>query len=485
MSPARVPMRHSLVTRLLVTSVLIAVAAIATTAWLATQTATRAIRQEQGRSLTDDKGVYDMLIGYAATHPDWSGAHDLIDARAAELGRRITLMTADRQVIVESGPGPSLHAARPSATVDPLDLDLGLTGGTDRIDARVVGPFQLPAAERDTYRKWASDQVNCLETFGVEGAVVEKPGGRFVAEVTGGDPYDGVAQCVARYADNTTPTERAALRALARLTARCLDLPADRELYIRTDLSMVMVPADPALRISPAEAVKKPARAASCLERSRRTQLQPYVAPAALLFVTDPDTGGDFTTFTLSYDNLVRISGVTAAVLLATILVTVLVGRRLVRPLRALTEAAGGQAPVPTGGRDEIGRLARALNESADRRDRAEAQRRAMVNDVAHELRTPLTTLRGYSSLYAQGGLASDDQVADAMGRINAEATRMGRIVDDLIDLTALSDRGALDLAPVDLGAVLDDLAADLRVRNPDRVVDVQRKGHTFVRADS
>ncbi|HEY3408321.1 MAG TPA: HAMP domain-containing sensor histidine kinase, partial [Propionicimonas sp.] len=103
----------------------------------------------------------------------------------------------------------------------------------------------------------------------------------------------------------------------------------------------------------------------------------------------------------------------------------------------------------------------------------------------SHELRTPLTTLRGYSSLYAQGGLATEDQVADAMGRINAEATRMSRIVDDLLDLTALGDRAALDLATVDLAAVLDDLAADLRVRNPDRAVTVQRSGRTLVVADS
>jgi two-component system OmpR family sensor kinase len=96
-----------------------------------------------------------------------------------------------------------------------------------------------------------------------------------------------------------------------------------------------------------------------------------------------------------------------------------------------------------------------------------------------------LTTLRGYSSLYAQGGLATDEQVADAMTRINAEATRMGRIVDDLLDLTALGDRAALDLAAVDLATVLDDLAADLRVRNPDREVAVERAGQTVVIADA
>jgi two-component system, OmpR family, sensor histidine kinase BaeS len=110
-----VPLRHSLVTRLLVTSVLIAVAAIAATAWLAARTATRAITQEQGRSLTEEKGVYDLLVGYAATHARWSGVQALVDERAAKLGRRITVTTADRTVIADSGGAASLRTARPSA----------------------------------------------------------------------------------------------------------------------------------------------------------------------------------------------------------------------------------------------------------------------------------------------------------------------------------------------------------------------------------
>ena len=73
-----------------------------------------------------------------------------------------------------------------------------------------------------------------------------------------------------------------------------------------------------------------------CLESGRRTQLQPYVAPRALLFVTAPGTGR--TTLSLSGGSIGRIVAVTGAVLLATIAVTVLVGRRLVRPLRNLAE---------------------------------------------------------------------------------------------------------------------------------------------------
>jgi signal transduction histidine kinase len=106
---------------------------------------------------------------------------------------------------------------------------------------------------------------------------------------------------------------------------------------------------------------------------------------------------GDQTRFTLSSGNVIRIVAVTGAILLAAVIATIVAGRRLVHPLRALTSAADGNVPAAVSTRsprDEIGRLARALNDSTERHDRAEAQHRALVSDVAHELRTPLTNIR-------------------------------------------------------------------------------------------
>jgi two-component system OmpR family sensor kinase len=169
------------------------------------------------------------------------------------------------------------------------------------------------------------------------------------------------------------------------------------------------------------------------------------------------------------------------------------VDRLGLRPIARLTAAAehvtatGGRAPVQVetdDPRTEAGRLGAAFNAMVATTSAGQEQLRRFVADASHELRTPLTTLRGYSSLYAQGGLAGEDQVADAMRRINAEAGRMGRIVDDLLDLTALSDQAALDLRPLDLTTVLDDLAADLRVREPGRTVEVRYAGRVRVVAD-
>ncbi|MFY1704903.1 sensor histidine kinase [Micromonospora sp. WMMA1923] len=454
MSGRRVPIRHSLVTRLLVTSVLIAIAAIAATAWLATRTATRAISQEQGRSLAENTSVYDLLVDYAAGHPDWSGVRPVLERRAAELDRRITLTTEDRTVIVDTMPGPSLRTARPAAVVDPLNLDLGLTGGTDRIDRRAVGPFRLTPADRVGLRERAEKQLACLRQSGFDARIEEQPNGR--PEVVLATPGLGVAAgaCGPDPLATATRSEAKTLRSLGRLAARCLDLDEKRhQLEVLPDFSayvVAVVDGERSQRPIPQEALGTevrttgPARLDGCVEKSRRTLLQPYVAPAVLLFITAPDSGTDQTTFTLSGENTARVVAVTGAVLVATIVVTVLVGRRLVRPLRVLTEAVDGQRPAPVTAPDEIGRLARALNDSIQRRDRAEAQRRAMVSDVAHELRTPLTNIRSWLEA-AQDDLAPTD--AQLLGLLHEEAVLLQHIIDDLADLAA-ADAGTLRIHP-------------------------------------
>ncbi|MFI5845800.1 ATP-binding protein [Catenuloplanes sp. NPDC051500] len=308
--------RRSLMVRLLVTTLLVAAVATGATAWLAVNTTTQAIRQEQGRSLADDKSVYDAVLGYAATHHDWTGVAPLVSERATALGRRITLMTEDRRVIADSHAGPSLAAAQSSAIVDPLRLDPALTGRTELIDPRVTGPYLLPAAERDALHRWA------------------------------------------RFASGA---------------------------------------------------------------------------------------------------NLRYVVLVTAGVLLLTTLISVLLGIRLIRPLRALTAAAGQPLGrdhrVPVTGRDEIGQLAMTLNSLADRRERAEEQRRAMISDVAHELRNPLANIHSLLE-------AAEDGVTPVDRRLLAlllnESAHLRQVVDDLRDLAA-ADAGTLRVHPehVDLGDIL------------------------------
>lgn len=120
-----------------------------------------------------------------------------------------------------------------------------------------------------------------------------------------------------------------------------------------------------------------------------------------------------------------------------------------------------------------------AFNELVDANQATAAGLRQFVADASHELRTPLTTLRGYADLHSSGGLVDDEAVADAMGRIRAEAARMTRLVEDLLLLAAL-DRGPseggrpmADPVAVDVSKIVSDVGSDLEVLAGDREVRV------------
>ena len=148
------------------------------------------------------------------------------------------------------------------------------------------------------------------------------------------------------------------------------------------------------------------------------------------------------------------------------------------RPIRQMTEAADAitagaverRVEVPAG-RTEASRLGIALNTMIDTSQESEARLRRFVADASHELRTPLTTLRGYTSLYASGGLVDDSAVSDSMRRMNSEAARMARIVEDLLLLAELDEHGARRHDSFDLVPHLRDAVSDMRVVQPERPI--------------
>ncbi|GAB7039232.1 MULTISPECIES: sensor histidine kinase [Catenuloplanes] len=441
-----VPLHRSILVRLLATSTLVAVCAVVGTAWLAVQTTTRAIQQQQGRSLAEDQAVYGEVLGFAATHRSWDGVDALLRRLAERTGHRIALHTEDRQPIAESAPGPAPAAGPPTATVDPLRVN-----GAREIDPRATGPYRLPDDERQRLREQAQAIADCVAELGVPVRTSERPTGRTDLVVPADAVHRLPDRCAPAELEPPTPTEKAALGELATRVLGCLgDDPARPEidLYISVDFTTDY-------RTATGRTVAE-RDIADCVAQGREEQLRPHTAPPALLFITDPAAGTRPEVFSLSRDNLVRITLVTGAVLAVTVAVTVLAGLRLVRPLRALTEAAGAPLsarPMPVTGRDEIGRLATVLNDLADRRERAERQRKEMINDIAHELRNPMTNIRSWLE-------AAEDGVTPADARLLAllldETSQLSRILDDLRDLAA-ADAGTLRIhpEPIRLGDVL------------------------------
>lgn len=133
-------------------------------------------------------------------------------------------------------------------------------------------------------------------------------------------------------------------------------------------------------------------------------------------------------------------------VVLAAALLSLPLARRLVRPIRSLAAAARELASgryavrVPIASTDELGRLAGDFNALALALEKNEGLRRRWVADISHELRTPLAVLRGEIEALLEGIRPT---TPETIRSLHAEVLRLGRLVDDLYQLS-LSDLGAL-----------------------------------------
>jgi signal transduction histidine kinase len=70
---------------------------------------------------------------------------------------------------------------------------------------------------------------------------------------------------------------------------------------------------------------------------------------------------------------------------------------------------------------------------------RSQELQRGFLSRLSHELRTPLTAIRGYASSLLQPDVTWDGESQQRfLARIAAESARLGRLVDDLLDFSAI-----------------------------------------------
>jgi two-component system OmpR family sensor kinase len=121
--------------------------------------------------------------------------------------------------------------------------------------------------------------------------------------------------------------------------------------------------------------------------------------------------------------------------------VSLLLARRIARPLRRVAEAterlAAGESPgaVPAEGAAELASLADSFNHMAAELEHARDAERAFLLSVSHELKTPLTSVIGYAEGLADGTV----DVGVAAATIGKEAVRLDRLVRDLLDLARMN----------------------------------------------
>jgi signal transduction histidine kinase len=147
------------------------------------------------------------------------------------------------------------------------------------------------------------------------------------------------------------------------------------------------------------------------------------------------------------------------------LLVGTLLTRPLVRRLRGLRDMAlrvarlGPHVEVASDARrDEVADLTRAFATMQDRLREQEQARRAFVSTASHELRTPVTSLRLMLELLREevgcSAPPSTEQVREQLREAADQAERLGRLTDELLDLSRLDAGVPLARELVDLRSV-------------------------------
>ncbi len=117
--------------------------------------------------------------------------------------------------------------------------------------------------------------------------------------------------------------------------------------------------------------------------------------------------------------------------------------RELDQVKRGAERLARGEldSPIEVPASDEIGSVARSLNQMAEQLRRLEAIRREFVSNVSHELKTPLTAIKGFVETLLDGAIEDREQAREFLTIISRHVERMIGIIVDLLTLSQLEER--------------------------------------------
>jgi PAS domain S-box-containing protein len=126
---------------------------------------------------------------------------------------------------------------------------------------------------------------------------------------------------------------------------------------------------------------------------------------------------------------------------------------------------------------DRIHALNRSLEARVALRTReltqANQELESFAYSVSHDLRAPLRAIDGFSRLLEERYAANIDEAGrDYLVRIRNAAGRMGELIGSLLKMSRLS-RVELNLVPLDLSKLAEEVVAELRNAQPARAVDV------------
>jgi two-component system sensor histidine kinase BaeS len=372
--------------------IVVAAVAAGATAWLTVRQASEQLTRATTIAHQDVDRVVSEITTFGLLQGNWANVDALVREQAARTGQRVRLITTDGVHLADSD--PAAGASSPNQTIS--------------VDTRKAPPLDDMRPPELSYRAAIMMSgyeerlrvARCWRHHGIEVTAVPDPTGTY--DFIQAQQWHEVAACEGRsFSPGAFDMQFSAICGPAG------EMACVRNAFIE-QVSTITPP--PALVLI--GALDQPAPAA-------QIQLRPALAAAGF-------------------------------VALIVIAVSLLISRRVLRPIGALASASQrlGEGNlterVPERGRDELTQLTRSFNRMAESLQRSKEQQHNMIADIAHELRTPLSNIRGYLEAFKDGVYPADQE---SLTSLYEEAMLQQRLLDDLQEL-ALAESGSLVYHP-------------------------------------
>ena len=172
---------------------------------------------------------------------------------------------------------------------------------------------------------------------------------------------------------------------------------------------------------------------------------------------------------------------ISITVLIFSILVSTILAKNIVVPIKKLTivaeEMAGGDLGVrsDTNSRDEIGKLAKTLDYMAEEIQKREQLKNEFISSISHELRTPLTAIKGWV-ITLDDSQTDKDTLKMGLNIIEKETDRLVNMVEELLDFSRLSSgKMTLNKKEISIKAISDyiDVYMSARARRENKKLNI------------
>lgn len=172
---------------------------------------------------------------------------------------------------------------------------------------------------------------------------------------------------------------------------------------------------------------------------------------------------------------------VAAAVLVFVLLISSVLAKSIVIPIKELQNAAevmaGGNYKIraKNSSEDEIGELASTFNYMAEEIEKSVKIKNDFISSISHELRTPLTSIQGWSETLLGG---SDEEEKDlGLNIIQGETKRLIKIVEELLDFSRYQkNKMDFNMDKVDVEKLLKEVVNQYRVKAKEKQLDLHLK---------